>query len=197
MATPRAQSGRRRSWLVLGLALLGLLCLGLLAGLALAQPAARGALSRWQRLPAPPSPAVKIVAGGLGLSNGSWYIYIRAADGQNYYCPPYSSGNCWRPAPPAPNVPVSLPCEPPARFSVPAPPGRAVDTLQAQACNAEAAYQVNFAVLDDGSVWRWQHFTSGLAAIATWLLFALGGAVVGLLLWAIVAVVAWRRQARR
>ncbi len=30
MATPRPPWGRRRTWLVLGLALLGLLCLGLL-----------------------------------------------------------------------------------------------------------------------------------------------------------------------
>jgi hypothetical protein len=197
MAPSRTPSSRRPNWLLLGLALLGLLCLGWAAGFAVGQPAARGAFSRWQRMPAPPSPAVEIVAGSLGLSNGSWTITIRAADGQTYTCPPYSSGNCWQPGAAAPEAAPAAPCDPPAHFSVPSPPGRVLDTLQAQACNAEAAYQVNFAVLEDGSVWRWQHFTSGLAAITTWLLFALAGGAFGLLLWAVIALAARRRGAHR
>lgn len=149
-------------------------------------------------MPVPPAPASEILAGGTGLSGASWWVYVRSAAGAIYYCPPYTSGDCWVRAAEPLDLPAPEPCEIPGNFAVPPPPGRVLDSLEDQACNGEAAYQVNFAVLNDGSVWRWQHFTSGLFALAQWLLGSLCGALLGLLAaGAITGVVLWRRRQTR
>lgn len=189
---------RRPGWLVgLGLAglVLGLTGLGLLGGLALGQAAFNGRLTRWQRLPDPPEPAIEIMAGGTGPAAAAWYVFVRSATGAIFYCPPYTPGDCWVPATEPIDVPYVPGCDYPSHYTLPPAPGPVLDHLETETCNFEAGYTVNFVVLADGSVWRWQHVSSGLIALTGWLFGALCGAGLGLLAAIIlIAVVVVRRR---
>ncbi len=192
----------RPGWLVgllLVLLLLGLPLLGLAVGFQVADAAVSGALTRWQRLPDPPAPAAEILTGGSGLSNDSWWVYVRSAAGDIYSCSADEADGCWVPVPASSELPPVPPCEHPSNYTVPAPPGRVIDTLETEACNFEAGYQVNFAVQDNGTVWRWEHFSSGLSGVFGWLVGGLCGALIGLLVAGTLAAVVLlrRRQAAR
>jgi hypothetical protein len=76
---------------------------------------------------------------------------------------------------------------------MPPPPRKVVDSIQVQACNFEAGFQVNFAILDDGRVWKWQHLTSGLLGLTIILGGTCCGSVIGLLAGLTIAVV-WRKK---
>ncbi|GIK36293.1 MAG: hypothetical protein BroJett011_01260 [Chloroflexota bacterium] len=70
-----------------------------------------------------------------------------------------------------------------------------MDSLQVQACNFEAGYQVNLAILEDGRVWKWQHVASGLLGLT----FLVGGTCcgsIGGLLGGLAIVVIRRRKQR-
>jgi hypothetical protein len=168
-------------WLLLGVMLLGLPVLGLLGGFRVAEAAVSGALTRWQRLPDPPQPAAEILAAGSRMGNDAWWIYVRSAAGETYACSPAEEGACWVTVPEPVELPTMPPCEYPSNYTVPAPPGRVIARLDTEACNFEAGYQVNFAVLENGSVWRWEHFSSGLSGVAGWLFGGLCGAGLGVL----------------
>jgi hypothetical protein len=124
-------------------------------------------------------------------------VYVRSATGEIYYCPPFTDGDCWVPAAEPLDLPEVEPCEYPSNYDAPAPPGRVLDSLDTEVCNFEAGYQVRFAVLEDGSVWRWQHFASGLTALAEWLFGGLCGALLGLLAGGVIAAVVLLRRRRR
>ncbi|MCC6190986.1 MAG: hypothetical protein IT318_18350 [Anaerolineales bacterium] len=192
---PKPGGQARSPWTAAVLIVLLVLLLpiaGLAGGFALAWAEGHGAFVRWQRLPAPPSPAREILGGGTALSTGGWWLYILGADGKFYHCPPYES--CWVEVAAVPEPRPVEPCEPPANFSVPALPGSAVDELQAQACHPEAAFQVNFALLSDGSVWKWQRMVSGLGSVVKLVLFLGCGTLLGMGAAGLMGVLAWRRQ---
>jgi hypothetical protein len=161
------------------LALLVVPCLGAVAGFGLARVYWGGALTRWQRLPDPPAPAAEIVDGGTRLAPGGWWLTVRGADDRLFHCPPYDG--CWVEVT-APPAEAAEPCLYPYDARPPAPPGPVADRLEAQACNAEAAYQASFVVLEDGTVWRWGHSVAGLSSLVELFLFVAGGAALGLLL---------------
>lgn len=157
------------------LLVLALPFLGGLAGGLLGYGYARGSLVGWQPLPPLPGRPVKILAANTGLARHSWFVYVQTSDGRVYYCPPYAEDPCWEESAWPQDVSINPPCDPPLHFSVPSPPRQVVDSLQVQACNFEAGYQVNLAILEDGRVWKWQHVASGLLGLT----FLVGGTCCG------------------
>lgn len=73
-----------------------------------------------------------------------------------------------------------MPCDRPANFEVPSPPGQVIDSREVQTCHPEAVHQVNFAVLEDGSIWRWQHFATDLSLLERLFVSTICGSILGL-----------------
>ena len=145
-----------------------------------------GSLARWERLPEPPARVEKFVGGSTSQ------VFIQAADGQIYACT-LAGGECWAPADAPPDYPsIDAACaEYPIRYDLSAPPGKVMDVLETQWCHFEAGEQTNYALLEDGSLWRWHHRDANFLNLARAGVSALGGCVAGLLFGAIILFSFW------
>lgn len=137
----------------------------------------RGTILEWKPLEPPPEKATEILAAGAG-SGDSWAVYVKTTNQKVYSC---SYEICWIEKTVVPeDLRANPPCDPPVYFEVPSPPGQVVDSREAQACNSEAGYQVNFVVLEDGSVWRWQHYTTAFSLLERLFVSTICGSILGL-----------------
>jgi hypothetical protein len=138
----------------------------------------RGTILAWQPLQPLPEKATEILAAGAGLSRNSWAVYVKTTDQKIYSCSPEA---CWLEKTVVPeDLRANPPCDPPVHFEAPAPPGPVVDSREAQTCNSEAGYQVNFVVLEDGRVWRWQHYTTAFSRLERLFVSTVCGSILGL-----------------
>ena len=151
-----------------------------------------GAFAHWRRLPDPPMRPVQIVGGSTTT------VFIETTDGQVYYCN-HEDDKCWVKY----NDPVSPStkndyCEQhPFRYVVSAAPGKVIDYLQTQWCHFEAGSEADYAILEDGSVWMWNHFDANFLNLARAFGAAGGGCSVGLLAGIAVSIYSWRRGRAR
>lgn len=145
-----------------------------------------GSLARWERLPDPPARPVQIAGGATSQ------VFIKAADGQVYACTPVG-GECWVQAnEPVDLAPIDAACaEYPIHYAMSASPGNAIDTLETQWCHFEAGEQTGYAILDDGSVWMWQHRDANFLNLARTAVAAAGGCLAGLIISALILFSAW------
>jgi hypothetical protein len=160
-------------------------CLGLLGSGAYLRARQAGAFSRWQSLGAPPGRAVNIVTGDLDV------VYVRTAAGVIHGCvraEAYEPVNCWGEA----QEPLLI--DPEARFDerlyageVKPPAGTVVDTLSVAVWYAEDAYETHYALLEDGTVWKWEYDTGGYWSLLILVLGPLAGLAAGIA----VSVVLW------
>jgi hypothetical protein len=167
--------------------------IGLAAGILIGRAWNSGAFARWQRLPDPPASPVQIVGGSARD------VYIQASDGQVYSCNP-SDGPCWaQDEKPATSPAQSGDCEQyPLHYSVSPAPGKVVDSLQIQWCHFEAGEETNYVVLEDGSVWRWQHWDANFLNLTRSFVSLAGGCLAGLLLSVALVLAVWlRKRAQR
>jgi len=165
---------------------LALPILGIALGVQLGAAWTTGSLARWERLPDPPASPVQIVGGTTSL------VYVKAANDQVYTCTP-AGGECWARADAPPDVaPIDAACaEYPIRYAMTAPPGNAIDTLLAQWCHFEASEQTGYAILQDGTVWMWQHRDANFLNLARTAVTATGGCLAGLLTGVLILFSAW------
>jgi hypothetical protein len=56
-------------------------------------------------------------------------------------------------------------------FATPIPPGKVIDQLESHPCIVDAESQVDYVLLQDGSIWRWEKTVPEWAII--WVLFGL------------------------
>lgn len=133
------------------------------------------AVDPWRSLGTPPQPATKIL---LADRSG---LYVETNSQQIYRC-------CWI-ATPVPATPeFDRDCYPPNTTQHPLPvtppplPRQIVDRLET-AVLMEGCEHIHYAILDDGSVWRWQYSASllkELMPIFDGILGFFGGAITGL-----------------
>ena len=182
------------TWLSLFVLLATLLLpIGTVAGFMIGRAWNSGGLTRWQRLPNPPAWPVQIVGGSLST------VFVETPDGQVYMCD-VSEDQCWVAyAEPVEVAPRNEACESwPIHYAVSAPPGEVVDYFQAQWCHFEAGEESDYALLEDGSAWMWNHFDANLLNPTRVLTAMAGGCCAGLLgSIAVPAFVVLRRRARR
>ncbi len=147
-----------------------------------------GAFVRWRRLPDPPMRPVQIVGGSTTT------VFIATTDGQGYYCS-LSDGKCWvKYDEPVSTSPNNEDCERyPVHYSVSAPPGKVIDSLQTQWCHFEAGAEVDYAILEDGSIWMWNHFDANFLNLARAFGSAGVGCSLGLLAGIAVSIFYWRK----
>jgi len=160
--------------------------IGIALGVQLGAAWNTGSLARWERLPDPPARPVQIAGGTISI------VLVKAADSQVYACTPVG-GECWVQA----NEPVDLTtvdadcAKYPVRYAMSAPPGNTIDTLQTQWCHFEAGEQTGYAILQDGTVWMWQHRDANFLNLARSVLTAAGGCLAGLLICTLILFSAW------
>jgi hypothetical protein len=165
---------------------LALPILGIALGVQLGAAWNTGSLARWERLPDLPASPIQIVGGTTSL------VYVKTADGQVYTCTP-AGGECWtRADAPLDLDPIDAACaEYPLRYAMSAPPGNIIDSLQTQWCHFEAGEQTGYAILDDGTVWMWQHRDANYLNLARIAVTATGGCLAGLLTGTLILFSVW------
>ena len=110
----------------------------------------------WKSMGRPPALATKVLFADVST------VYVQTAAGQIYEC-------CWSPAQ-VPTTSTNRDCDPSRTEPAPLPiappplPGTVVDRHEV-AKIIESCEHVVYAVLDDGSVWRWQYSMSFLKEV--------------------------------
>lgn len=146
----------------------------------------------WQSLGAPPNRPVQI----LGLCEGT--ICVETFEGQRYR---YHRKTCRQPAEQTcwievisttvmPLVPeLANPCL--FEYDVPSPPRDAIQTVGAKVCHSGGDQYIYYALLEDGSIWHWEHDIGDMASLGAFffggwgVLFGLGAGlfVAGIIFW--------------
>ena len=137
----------------------------------------------WQQITLPPENAVELLAfHTTGFESG--ILYIRATSGNVYAYSPFSDGASnveWRKVEQVNREESSYECKL-GRFSTPNPPGRIVSQLESHPCLQDAESQVNYIILEDGSIWKWDKSTGemdGLLIPLGVIVAVIGGALAG------------------
>ena len=134
----------------------------------------------WEELDTPPSSLLRLAAATdrhviVETSDGTFYeVYCRAT---------YPDERCWEKTGPPREASISYACD---DYWLPAPPGPVRDRL-AFCLRHEYIRLTQYALLEDGSLWRWQVTTNPLGQVAGLFWSVVLGAVVG----AIVGVYVW------
>ena len=177
-----------RSILIIAIAgSLGFIIASYLAGKGIRDATAASA-SAWELLGTPNGGAKEISYSSISI------IYVIGENDTEYRCQ-FVQGNglCdWR-EDSSPDEPMDLSeCISPWP-DIPSPPGEVIDNSEHVFCYGEGKSQTNYAVLTDGSVWRWEHGTSGIGQIAALFTIVGMGTVIGILIGTALAIVLWVR----
>lgn len=171
--------------------LLGLAVLGAVAGLLLMYAHLRGHLTFWQTLGQPPVPIRAFVP----EHTGQLQVAVLAEDDKTYICQTSAQPDCWNEVDLSAQPPLfSEPCYTRPNFITPTPPGPLTSEITITFCHAETAALTQYALLQDGTVWRWDHFSSSYLVLMEIVFLPLCGAWAGGMLGLVaVAVVWWKR----
>lgn len=107
-----------------------------------------GQLTRWQLLNAPPADAVEIFGGERGL------LLVRTEPGQVYQYTRHSWQEITLPADFVPREEYHCYSQP-----TPEPPGNVIGSFAESTMCMETVNQRYYVLLEDHSVWRWEHTT--------------------------------------
>ncbi|CAG0942993.1 hypothetical protein ANRL1_01164 [Anaerolineae bacterium] len=161
----------------------------------------KGAFVSWQRLTAPPQKPVEIVGAKMGR-DGWATIHVKTMDNRIYSCRGRSV-ECWVET----NAPANkvenfgggscVGSKSKSPYSVSNPPGKVVDRIQVEFCGADYGTLIEYAILDDGNVWMWNHTSGALAGLGVMAICAIGGALAGMALGAAIVIPFWIRWLAR
>ncbi len=144
----------------------------------------------WQPVMAPPEKPAEILAYHSNASEENT-LYIRTSTGNiyKYGSSSYGAGDAkWRKVDQVNQEASGYECDF-GGFSTPTPPGKVIGQLESHPCIVDASSQVNYILLEDGSIWRWEK-TAGeldllIVPVGVIVTAAIGGSlgvVVGLLI---------------
>lgn len=167
------------------LLLFGLPILGFTVGFRSIGAAGNAAVGRWRSLGAPPVRPAGIVDASPGR------IHVRGEDGSLLECDhtgPTRDNACWKKAEQPVQKDGRVELGVTYRGEIPPLPGPMVEALDLVFYQyAESATYMRYALLEDGSVWVWEHH----ADANTSLLVLFAGPVCGLALAIVIVVVMW------
>jgi hypothetical protein len=172
---------------------LGLMITGIVAVLSIWQGLDRMEWARgaWEAIAAPPVQAVAVLQGYTRAGNppAERMLYIQGEDGQAYAYECATMGvECqWAVVESVPESPFQNPlCGGREARALPPPlPGAALGTRTAFSCGPDGDIQQHYAVLTDGTVWKWEQRTLPAFSIMQALAIVVG-LVLGVLLGAMV-----------
>lgn len=126
----------------------------------------------WQQVTMPPEMSAQLLAYHSNAYEENT-LYVRAITGNIYTYGPssYGAGDVkWRKVEEVNQEASKYQCV--GKFSTPNPPGKVVSQVEGHPCIVDASSQVNYILLEDGSIWRWEKTVPEFAII--WALFGLG-----------------------
>jgi len=154
--------------------------LGLVTSFAYFMARQAGLVSRWRSMGSPPGTAVDV------LSGDSSVVYVQTASGDIYECQHSGSRiakDCWHTA----REPLSIDSH--AKIGtnvyegqVRPPPGPVADALEVTVWYGDAAFETRYALLEDGTLWKWQYDEGAYWTLGIILLGPAAGLVLGILL---------------
>ena len=146
--------------------------------------------TEWETLGKPPSDAVAVHIGEHG-----GYL-IEGKDGAFYYCQGLqTNGPCiWHTVETNDAVLGVNYSDPAVWPEVPHPPGDVISEAFYAFSGGEMFMQTNYAVLDDGSVWIWEHGVNGMYQIGTSLSLIALGVIAGLIIGFTVSIIWWGQK---
>lgn len=180
-------------------ALIILPCIGLFGGIGYFALERAGTLSVWKSLGAPPYLPSEI------LASDTHTVYVATQEGRIYGCQHRSrQARCWFAVDRLPDLDRHVQQNASESvFEGKAPsPGVVVNQRQVTRWQAEFAEETHYALLADGTVWKWEYSRGGLYGLFGNMLI---GLIIGVIIavfsvivvWLIVAVVAIFRAIRR
>jgi hypothetical protein len=125
----------------------------------------------WIPVMPPPEKATKLLAYHDNAFEDNT-LYVRTTDGNIYaYGPSSYGGNDikWRIVKEVNQEASGYECA--GKFSTPNPPGKIVSQLESHPCIVDSSTQVNYIILEDGSIWQWGKSVPEFEEI--WALFGL------------------------
>lgn len=128
----------------------GTLCVGIPALLILLFSGSVFPQKGWQELPAPPSPAVEVMAAGESS------VTIRTSSDEYYYCWTLHTENCWDSTTKPDSHIIKNDISRPKEITTPPgsePPQKDVSLIGVSYNHMGVEVQAHYAVLEDGSVW--------------------------------------------
>lgn len=136
--------------------------------------------------PPPPYKPVKLVGNPMNFRDGGSIIIM--ADNSEYYSYECRGKNSckWKklesiPVQPGNSGYGTCPIEFEPHYRTPkTPPGTVIDKYVLNRCGADVVLQDNWVVLEDGTIWHWSRFSSGIE-ILVYFLFGIVGGITGLL----------------
>jgi len=142
--------------------------------------------SVWELMGMPPGGAKEIAFSSPGV------VFVTGMDQAKYRCQwVISDGAChWDLELPPEELEMVSNCPSPWP-DIPNPPGDVLDSSEHVDCYGEGVSQTNYAVLSDGSVWRWKHGSNAMGMIAAILIVVGAGTIAGILIGIVVASVLW------
>jgi hypothetical protein len=149
----------------------------------------------WQQMKVPPENATELLAfHTTGFESGT--LYIRTTSGNVYAYSPFSDGASnveWRKVEQVNREESSYECKLGA-FPTPNPPDRILSQLESHPCLVDGESQVNFIVLENGSVWKWEGGSSelDLLLIPVGIVAAVIGGSLGVVVGLLIGIVNWK-----
>lgn len=152
----------------------------------------RGDSRQWRRLPDPPEPVQRIAGGSIRE------VVVESADGSLYECQ-MRGQSCWA------STDDTKVLEPdyqdctryPTNYQLSEPPQKPIDFLETYWCHFEAGAEVDYAIMQDGSVWVIDVQGSSMLTLAAIFLPGIAGCGIGLIGGAIGSIVVLRHVALR
>ena len=149
----------------------------------------------WQQLNVAPTRVVQL----LGFCDRA--ICVETYDGKRYRyigCNHSTDEACWTEVTAQEIEPIIPQLYNPCmyEFEIPSPPTDTIQLLGAKVCGSGGDYYQSYALLEDGSVWKWDHSIGDLAGLGMLpgiILGALVGLGIGLLIAIIAYTVGWAR----
>lgn len=157
-------------------ALLGFPCLGMLCGVGMFALESAGQFSEWQSLGAPLEMPNAIVAGDTTA------VYVATQSNRIYGCQHRGEQTYgWLAVDQLPQLDSrAQPDSSVFEGHVSPPPGTVISELKITRWGAETADETRYALLADGTVWRWKYSRVGfIALLGNLLVRAIGGAMLG------------------
>lgn len=149
-----------RIFLIIGVVWMTLVC-GCVA-LTMVWP---GALTRWEQTPAPPEALTRLDLGEAGE------VLASASNGTRYELRygTYQSSTEWMQIDqPSGNPAIGMGCSPEGgMYLVLPPPGKVASRVRENCVYMESAYHLEVVLLEDGSVWTWEHERYAYAELFT------------------------------
>ena len=146
----------------------------------------------WQPVSVGQDKAVQILGMDLNSKSGSVYYYIQTSQGKVYAC---DDAQCDLTT----ASPVTRAHSAAADYTPPQPPGEVRESFIGPGHNPGLCTgQTNYIILTDGSVWTWNKVGCCEIGCLVYLIFPLGGLVLGFFMGVVILVVGgWRRRRRK